>query len=131
MKQIAIIGAGTFGRNLAMSLMSEGAEVLIVDINRSKIEALKDAVSRAVIADGANKDVLQELGLTDFDEVVVSLGDRIDVSVMTVLFLKEMNVKRIVAKANNENYGKVLTSVGADDIIFPEKDIAVRVAKKK
>lgn len=130
MRKIAIIGAGTFGKNLAIELMEEGAEVLVVDVRKAEIEGLKDVVSKAVVADASNKEVLQELGIADFDVVVVGLGDRIDVSVMTILYLREIKAKKIIAKANSEDVGKVLIRVGADEVIFPEKDSALRLAKR-
>ncbi|MBU1862923.1 MAG: TrkA family potassium uptake protein [Candidatus Omnitrophica bacterium] len=128
MKQIAIIGAGNFGKNLALNLAREGAEVLVIDINKAKIEAIKDEVTRAIIADASKKDALKAIGFADFDIVVVSLGERIDVSVMAILFLKELGIKKIIAKANNEDYAKAMKLVGADEIIFPEKDVADRLA---
>jgi trk system potassium uptake protein TrkA len=129
MKQIAIIGAGNFGKNLAISLTNEGAEVLVIDNNKSKIEDIKDMVARAVIADASRKDVLQELGLHDFDIVVVSVGNRLDISIMAILFLKELGAKQIIAKAANDDFAKALKLVGADEVVFPEKDTAIRLGK--
>lgn len=129
MKNIAIIGAGSFGYNLAISLASENADVLVIDKDQNKIDRLKDYVSKAVIADASQKDVIHELGIADFDTVIISLGDSLEVSIMTILFLKELNAKHVIAKANNEDHGRAMKLVGADEIIFPEKDIAVRLSK--
>ena len=129
MKQIAVIGAGNFGKNLALNLAREGAEVLVIDINKAKIDAIKDEVARAVIADVSKKEVFKEVGISDFDVVVISLGDRLDATIMAILFLKELGIKKIIAKAHNEDYAKAMKLVGADEIIFPEKDVADRLAQ--
>jgi len=129
MKNIAIIGVGSFGYNLAISLASEKVDVLVIDIDQNKVDRLKDYVSKAVIADASQKEAIKEIGIADFDSIIISLGDRLDVSIMTILFLKELNAKHIIAKANNEDHGRAMKLVGADEIIFPEKDIAVRLSK--
>ena len=129
MKQIAIIGAGNFGKNLAIALAEDGAEVLVIDHDKFKVEEIKESVSRAVIANGARKEVLEELGLQDFDAVIVSVGDRLDISVMAILYLKELGVKKVIAKAANDDHAKALKLVGANEVVFPEQDTAIRLAK--
>lgn len=129
MKNIAIIGAGSFGYNLAVKLAHEGSEVLVIDIDKDRIEPLKLLVPKVVIADASKKETLEELGLADFDVVVVSLGDHLEASIMTILFLKQLKVKRIIAKADNEDYGRAMELVGANEIIFPEKSVATNLAK--
>jgi len=129
MKQVIVIGLGNFGYTLATNLATEKCEVLAIDRNREKIQQIKDSVTRAVLADAADKETLAELGIRDADVAVVSLGDRIDVSILVTLFLKELGVKRILAKAISDDHGKVLKLVGANEIIFPEKDEAIKLAK--
>ncbi|MDD5084419.1 MAG: TrkA family potassium uptake protein [Candidatus Omnitrophica bacterium] len=128
MKQIVVIGLGNFGYTLATSLAEGKCEVLALDRDRERIQQIKDFVTRAVVADAADKDALAELGINDADVAIVSLGDRIDVSILVTLFLKELGVKRILAKAVSDDHGKVLRLVGANEIIFPEKDEAVKLA---
>lgn len=128
MKNFAIIGLSRFGYFLARQLTREGVEILAIDINEEKIERIKPHIRKAVIGDGTDKMTLQALGLDGLDGVVVSLGDLAD-SVLTTLHLKELKIRRIICKAISEEHGKILEMVGASDVIFPEKDMALRLAR--
>ncbi|MBN1542100.1 TrkA family potassium uptake protein [candidate division KSB1 bacterium] len=129
MRSFAIIGLSSFGHYLASYLSDFGHRVLAVDINEDKIEKIKSNVDRAVIADATDKKVLDELGLSDMDIVVVSLGDQIDASILVTLYLRELKVKQILAKALTEDHGKILDIIGATRVVFPERDEALRLAK--
>ena len=129
MKKIAVIGLGNFGYTLAVSLAKEGCEVIAIDTDKGKIQSIKDSVSQAVLADAACKETLEKLGVGDVDAAVVCLGTRLDLGVMVTLFLKELGVGTIYAKAISDDHSRVLCLVGADKIIFPEKDEAQRLAK--
>jgi len=128
--KFAVIGLGSFGSNIAKTLYEKGNEVLAVDDNKEKIEEVKNFVSHAVHMDAANKENLQALGIKDMDVVVVSLGPEMEASILTVLYLNEMQTKRIVAKALTEDHAKILESVGATEVIYPEKDMAIKTALK-
>jgi trk system potassium uptake protein TrkA len=118
----------SFGFYLATALAKEGIEILAIDIDEEKVEKVKDLVHQAVMGDGTDRSVLESLGLRGLDGVVVSLG-QIEPSMLTTLHLKEMKIKRILTKALSEDHGKILEMIGATDIIFPEKDMAFRVAR--
>ena len=126
--KFTVIGMGSFGGNVAETLDKKGAEVLAVDIDKDKIESLKSKVSHAVCMDAASKENLLALGIQDMDVVIVSLGPDMESSILTVLYLHEMGVSRIVAKALSEDHAKILEAVGATEVIFPEKDMAIKTA---
>jgi trk system potassium uptake protein TrkA len=128
--KFAVIGLGSFGSNIAKTLYEKGNEVLAVDDNKEKIEEVKNFVSHAVHMDAADKENLQALGIKDMDVVVVSLGPEMEASILTVLYLNEIETKRIVAKALTEDHAKILESVGATEVIYPEKDMAIKTALK-
>lgn len=126
--KFAVIGLGAFGSNVAKTLYEKGNEVLAVDKDKDKIEEMKNFVSHAVHMDAADKENLQALGIQDMDVVIVSLGPVMEASILTVLYLHEIGAGRIVAKALTEDHAKILDAVGATDVIFPEKDMAIKTA---
>jgi trk system potassium uptake protein TrkA len=126
--KFAVIGLGSFGSHVAKTLYSKGQEVLAVDIDKEKVEELRTYVSHAVLMDAAVKENLQALGLEDMDVVIVSLGPQMEASILTVLYLHEIKIRRIVAKAVTEDHAKILEAVGAHEVIFPEMDMAVKTA---
>lgn len=128
--KFAVIGLGSFGSNVAKTLYEKKNEVLVVDSDKEKIEAVKTFVSHAVHMDAADKENLQALGIQEMDVVIVSLGPEMESSILTVLYLHEIGVKRIVAKALTEDHAKILEAVGATEVIYPEKDMALRTALK-
>lgn len=126
--QFAVIGLGRFGSSLARELIELGYEVLGVDKDPESVDEMKEVVTHAVVADSTDEDVLRSLGIRNFDCVVVAIGDDIQASIMTALILKELGVKMVVAKALSETHGKVLDKIGVDRVIFPERDMGIRVA---
>ena len=126
--KFAVIGLGSFGSNVAKTLGEKGQEVLAVDRDKQKVEEVKAFVSHAVSMDSADKENLQALGLQEMDVVVVSLGPEMEPSILTVLYLHEIGAKRIVAKALTEDHVKILEAVGATEVIYPEKDMAIKTA---
>jgi trk system potassium uptake protein TrkA len=129
MRQFAVFGLGIFGKNIALALYQQGFMVLAVDIEEAPVRDLASKVSEVVQADTTDEKVLEVLGIRNFDVAIVSIGNDIQSSVLTTLALKDMGVPFIVARAINENHGKILSKVGADRVIFPEKDMAIKVAK--
>ena len=128
--KFAVIGLGSFGSNVAKTLYEKGNEVLAVDADKHKIEEVKTFVSHAVNMDSADKENLQALGIQDMDVVIVSLGPEMEASILTVLYLHEIGAKRVIAKALTEDHAKILESVGATEVIYPEKDMAIKTAMK-
>lgn len=125
-----VIGLGSFGSHVAKTLYEKGNEVLAIDKDEKRIEDIKTSVSRAVNMDAANKENLQAMGILDMDVVIVSSGPDMESSILTTLFLHEIGAKRIVAKALTEDHAKILRAIGATQVIFPEKDMAIRTALK-
>lgn len=128
--KFAVIGLGSFGWNVAKTLYERGEDVMAIDKDKEKVNTVKSFVSHAVQMDSADKENLEALGMKEMDVVVVSLGPEMESSILTVLYLNEMGAKRIVAKALNEDHAKILESVGAKEVIYPEKDMAIRMALK-
>lgn len=127
-KQFAVIGMGRFGSSVAQSLNKLGFEVLAVDQSDSRIQSVSESVTHAVQADSTDEEALRAIGIRNFDVVVVAIGQDIQASIMTTLILKEMNVGTVIVKAQNELHGKVLKKIGADKVVFPERDMGNRVA---
>lgn len=126
-KQIAVIGLGRFGYSLAVTLSKLNVEVLAVDVEEGPVKAVSNEVTSAVQADATDMSVLMELGMRNFDVVVVGMSG-FEASLMTTLHLKELGVNRVVVKAASDVHGKILNQLGADSIVFPEKDMGERVA---
>lgn len=128
MKKFLILGLGSFGLTLAKDLKKRGNEVAAVDNDEERVNAARDSVDQAIIADATKLDVLEQLRVQDFDTVVVNLGDRIDASILTTLHLKQMNAREIVVKGISEDHAAILQMIGADQVVFPEQDIALRLS---
>ncbi|MBA4494541.1 potassium channel family protein [Paenactinomyces guangxiensis] len=126
-KTFAIIGLGRFGGSVAKTLSSMGYEVLAVDRNPQRVQDISQIVTHAIEADSTDENALKALGIRNFDVIVVAIGDDIQASIMTTLILKEMGVNKIVVKAQSELHGKVLYKIGADRVVFPERDMGIRV----
>lgn len=126
--QYAVIGLGRFGISIAQKLFESGQEVLGVDVNEERVEDSNPFVTHAVIADSTDAEALKSIGIRNFDTVVVAIGNDIQASILSVLLLKELGVKRVIAKALNKLHGQVLDRVGADWVVFPERDMGIRVA---
>ena len=115
-----VIGLGRFGKSLALNLAEQGKKVLAVDNILSNVEEVEGSVTRAAIADVTQKDVLKSLGVQNFDCAVICIGGGITASMLATLGCKELGVKYIIAKAQNEQHKALLEKVGADLVIFPE-----------
>lgn len=127
-KQYAIIGMGRFGSSVAKALSGMGFEVLAIDSNEQRIQDISSIVTHAVSADSTDEDALRALGIRNFDVVVVAIGEDIQSSILTTLILKDLGVSTIVVKAKSELHGKVLAKIGADKVVYPERDMGLRVA---
>lgn len=127
-KQFAVIGIGRFGSSVAKTLCALGHEVLAIDKDQDRIQDIADYVTHAVQADATDEETLKSLGMRNFDAVVISIGDDIQSSIMVALMCKEMGVKFVVGKAQNDLHAKVLYKIGVDKVIFPERDMGIKIA---
>jgi trk system potassium uptake protein len=125
-KQAAVIGLGRFGTSLAVTLHDAGYEVLGIDKASDLVEGIGPHVTHAVRVNATSEAALQKLGISSFDVVVVTIGTSIQDSVMVTILLKKLGVRYIVARADNQLHGEILSSIGAHKIIFPERDIALK-----
>ncbi len=129
MKRIGIIGAGRFGASLAESLAERGAEILMIDKDREIIQEFSEFVTKAVEGDASNSRTLEDAGFQECDVVVVCIGTNLEGSIMATVNCKELGVKKVVAKANSDMHGKILKRVGADVVVYPNRDRAQRLAR--
>ncbi|EGO62398.1 potassium channel family protein [Acetonema longum] len=127
-KQFAVIGLGRFGSSVAKTLHQLGYEVLAIDSNEETVQKFADEVTHVAIADTTDANSLKALGIRNFDVVVVAIGEDVQANVLTTLVVKELGVHYIIAKARNELHGKMLEKIGADKIVYPERDMGQRVA---
>ncbi|WP_027702679.1 potassium channel family protein [Metaclostridioides mangenotii] len=128
MKQYIVIGCGRFGSSVATTISLLGNEVMAIDKNKDIIQNLSDKVTHSVIVDVTDEQALRSLGLGNFDVAVISIGSDIRASIMATLIAKEMGVPQIICKAKDELQAKVFYKIGADRVVFPERDMGVRVA---
>lgn len=129
MKQVAVLGLGRFGTEVTKALYSYGCEVLAVDENEEKTYEVADFATHTVTTNVAEESNLKSIGITDFDAVIISIGDNIQASIITALICKEMGVNYIVAKAQNSKHAKVLKKIGVDYVVIPEADTAIKTAR--
>ncbi len=129
MKSYVVIGMGRFGAEVARRLSELGCEVLAVDSRSELIQPLSDVVTQAVVADATDKEVLRALGVKDFDCAVVAIGGNLANSVLATMNLKELGVRHIVCKAHDETHRQVLIKLGADQVVIPEHENALRLAR--
>jgi trk system potassium uptake protein TrkA len=129
MKRVIVIGLGIFGFNIAKDLYENGTEVIAIDKNKDVIQKIKNFSTKAILADGTDKEVMESVGIQEDDVVIVSFGEDLAASTLITLHLKEMKVKNIIVKAPNEDHKHVLEKVGATEVIIPEREMADKVAK--
>ena len=129
MKQIAILGLGRFGRALARTLVEMGHDVMGVDANEAVVEKMAPVLTNCVQADVMDEQTLLSLGVTNFDIVVVGIGNSdMQASIFTTLMLKEMGVEHVVCKVSSNKHARILLKLGADRVVYPERDMGMRFA---
>ncbi|MCR8629863.1 MULTISPECIES: potassium channel family protein [Paenibacillus] len=126
--QYAVIGLGRFGSSLAKELIELGYEVLGIDKDEEAVDEMSEKLTHVVVADSTDEEVLRSLGIRNIDCAIVAIGDDIQSSILTAILLKDIGVKQVVAKALSELHGKVLQKIGVDRVIYPERDMGIRVA---
>ncbi len=127
-QQFVVIGLGRFGSSLALELMEMGYEVLGIDHQEDRVEEMSDHLTHAVMADATDEETMRSLGVRNFDCGIVAIGDNMERSILAAITLKELGVKKVVAKAITILHGRALSKLGVDRVIFPERDMGVRVA---
>jgi trk system potassium uptake protein TrkA len=127
-KQFIVIGLGRFGTSVAETLYGLGNDVLAVDSDEEIVQNISERVTHAVQLDANDENSLRALGISNFDVAIISIGSDIQASILATLLVKEMGVKHIITKANDALHAKVLYKIGANRVIFPERDMGVRVA---
>jgi trk system potassium uptake protein len=125
---VAVIGLGRFGRALATELAESGTEVLGVDTDEEAVQQLNGVLTHVVRADSTRDAVLDQLGIDDFDRVVIGIGSDIQASILTASLLKRRGVREVWAKAISEQHGLILEQIGVEHVVFPESDMGRRVA---
>jgi len=128
-KQFVVLGLGRFGSSVAKSLCKLGHDVLAVDADENLVEEAAPFVTQAIQADATDEDALAQLDLAGFDAAIVSIGSDVRASVLVSVLCKEMGVNHVIAKAVDDLHAKVLRKVGVDRVIFPERDMGVRLAR--
>ncbi len=127
-RKIAVLGLSNFGLYLSRKLAELGCEVLVVDRDERRVRLLQEDVSQAVIGDVTDPQTLRSLHMDEFDVVALSIGDEMGASLLSLLHLRDMGVKQIMAKAVSEEHARIAVGLGATEVVFPERDMAIRTA---
>jgi trk system potassium uptake protein TrkA len=128
-KSFVIFGLGEFGRSVALTMMQNGYEVLVVDRKEELVEEIADDVTRAICADATDTSVMSHLGLDAMDGAIVAIGESLEASILITMGAKDCGVPFVLAKAKTEMEEKVLRRVGADDVVFPERAMGIRIGR--
>lgn len=129
MKRFAVIGLGNFGFYAAKALYEDGNEVVAIDCNKNRVQAIDPYATEAMVLDATDKEALKSLGLEEMDAAIISTGTKISTSILICLYVQEIGIKRILAKALDDDHAKILRRVGATEIIHPERDSALRISR--
>lgn len=129
MKQYVVIGLGKFGHHVAKGLGQQGVSVIGIDTDEEHIREVSEYIEEAISLDSTDKHALEEAGVRNADVAIVSIGEDIEASILTVMALKELGVKTIIAKAASQVHGKILSKIGADSVIYPERQVAKKLVK--
>ncbi len=129
-KQFAVLGLGRFGTKVARELFYKGQEIIVMDKNEAKIQAIRDEVTHAYIGDITSEDALKESGVNDCDVAIVAESSNIESNIIACQILKGFGVKKVIAKAQNTLHGKILKQLQVDQVIYPEQDTAIKLVSK-
>ena len=129
MKSYVVIGLGRFGSEVSRRLCELGCEVLAIDNHSDVVQQISSSVTQAVMADARDKEVLRALGVKDFDCAIIAIGGSLADSVLATMNVKELGVPRVVCKAHDETHRQVLMKLGADQVVIPEQEQAIRLAR--
>jgi len=130
MQQIAIVGLGNFGYYLGRDLYARGFDVIGLDIDKAMVQRVKNDISQAVVADATDRETLSALGVGEAQAAVVTIGTNMLASIIATFHLKELGVAHVYAKALSEEHARILDRMGADEVLFPEKDLALSLSRR-
>ncbi len=131
MKQFAVFGLGVFGVSVARNLMKEGMEVIAIDDNEKNVELIKNVVTEAAILDSTKEEALRAIDIGRVDCAIVCIGENMESSILTALLLKKFEVPKIVARANSTHHRQILSLIGVDEIVSPEEEMGLRLARRQ
>lgn len=126
-KDFAVIGLGRFGGSICRELSLQGKQVLAIDNHESKVNEYKNIASHAVILDSTDEESLKEIGIKNFDHVIVAIGENIQASILTTVILTDLGIENITVKAQNDYHEKILRKLGVDRVVHPERDMGKRI----
>jgi trk system potassium uptake protein len=126
---VVVVGLGIFGFSIAKELYENGFEVVAMDKNKDMVQKIRDFATKAIVADGTDKEIIESIGIQEDDIVIISFGEDLAASTLITLHLKELKVKNIIVKAPNEDHKKILEKVGATEVLIPEREMASKIAK--
>lgn len=129
-KEIAVIGLGRFGGSIVMELSEMDVDVLVIDTDEARVNEYQDYYSEGIIGDSTDEAMLKSIGIDNYDNVIVAIGDNIQASILSTLILKDLGVKKVTTKAQNSYHGRVLEKIGADIVVHPERDMGRRIAHR-
>ncbi|KKK33764.1 potassium transporter Trk [Salinicoccus sediminis] len=129
-KEFAVIGLGRFGGSIVRELRELETDVLAIDVDEERVNEFADIATETVIGNTTDETVLKNLGLRNFDNVIVAIGDNIQSSILTTLLLKDLGVKKVTVKAQSDYHARVLDKIGADVVVHPERDMGRRIAHR-
>lgn len=129
-KSFAVLGLGRFGKSIAMELCNLGADVMVIDRDEEKINNIADYVTCAINVDICDTDALRNAGISNMDVVVVAMADYLEPSIMSVMTAKDLGVPLVIAKARDEVTRDILDKIGADSVVFPERDSGIRLSRR-
>ena len=129
MKRAVVIGLGIFGYHLARTLFENGFEVVAIDKDKDVVQKIRDYSTKAILADGTDQEIMDEIGIGEDDIAIISFGEDLAAATLITLHLRQMKVKNIIVKAPNEDHKMILEKVGATDVVIPEMDMAKKLAK--
>lgn len=128
-QQFAVIGLGRFGMSVARTLSELGQEVFAIDVDEDKVQRIAPVVTHAVVADVTDIEAMRSIGIRNVDVAVITVGSEVKASMVGTMVLRELGVRTIVAKANDDLHGKILEKLGADRVVYPERDGGSRLAR--
>lgn len=129
MKEFVVIGLGNFGAMVARKLAELGCKVTAIDTNKTLIQSIQEFASQAIVADASDAEFLKNLEVEHFDSFIVSTGQNSHAAILIALHLRELGAKRIIVKANSADHAKILLKVGADEVVIPEEEMAIKIAR--
>lgn len=129
-KEFVVIGLGQFGTNVARTLSSSGAQVMVIDKDEKQLEEVANQVTHSICADATNVEAMRSLGIKNYDGVIIGIGHDLETNVLITIQMKEMGVPFVMTKAATDLEGRILRKIGADKVVSPDKEMGIRVGNQ-